>query len=521
MKIKAYLLTAVTAVALTFAGRMLLGSFKTHAPERAGAGHDMNMAASTISMLPTEAQAKNLLNTMRRHREWVDVPFRSSHVWAFLVYPERANKAPAVVVMAREQAASDWIREVADQVAAAGFIAIVPDLLTGMGPKGGDTESFSGPVGIKRALDQMGPKEIAARAEAVRSYAITLPAANGMSAYLEADKRTGKVDVSVNAASYGTASAQFVLDEETWPAVMSFLAYRTHDKPIFEANYDEHSLHFAMAAQMARNAPEIGEPGAPGGDASYAQKRPNIPAGFYTARATLAASKLQHEWVDIPVGDVKVRTWVEYPAGTGKAGVVIVMQHGAGRDEWVRSIADQLAQSGFIAVAPDAWAGTGPNGGGFDSFEYVDDAIRAGGKVNQDEIMRRYIAAREWALKLPRANGKTASIGFCMGGGHSFRMAGEVPENAAAVFYGTPPDDAAMAKIQGPVIAFYGENDARVTATAEPTIAKMKQLGKAFEPHIYPKTTHSFMIFQEVAGNPAAVKDAWPRVIELFKKQLM
>jgi dienelactone hydrolase len=48
----------------------------------------------------------------------------------------------------------------------------------------------------------------------------------------------------------------------------------------------------------------------------------------------------------------------------------------------------------------------------------------------------------------------------------------------------------------------------------------MRLLGKTFEPHIYPQTTHSFVLFQEVAGNPAAVKDAWPRAIAFLKKQL-
>jgi carboxymethylenebutenolidase len=135
--------------------------------------------------------------------------------------------------------------------------------------------------------------------------------------------------------------------------------------------------------------------------------------------------------------------------------------------------------------------------------------------------MRRFKAPRDYALRLPKANGKSASLGFCAGGSNSFRFAGEVPEmNGAVVFYGGPPEDAVMAKIQSPVIGFYGENDVRVTAAVEPTAAKMKSLGKIYEPQIYPKTTHSFVLFQEVGGNPAAVRDAWPRAIAFLKKQL-
>ena len=124
-------------------------------------------------------------------------------------------------------------------------------------------------------------------------------------------------------------------------------------------------------------------------------------------------------------------------------------------------------------------------------------------------------------MKLPRANGKSATIGFCDGGGQSFRFAALNPEvNGAVVYYGTPPTDEEMAKIKAPVIGFYGENDARVTSTVAPTTEKMEKLGKVYEPHVYAKTTHSFLYFQEMAGNPAATNDAWPRTIAFFKKHL-
>jgi carboxymethylenebutenolidase len=207
-----------------------------------------------------------------------------------------------------------------------------------------------------------------------------------------------------------------------------------------------------------------------------------LPASYYTATATLAKSKLRREWVDIPFGNVKLHTWIEYPEGNNKTGVVILMQHAVGVDDWMRSVADQLALQGFIALAPDIWSGAlGPNGENRDAFKFPDDAMKAAaGKINADETQRRYMAAREYALKLPRANGKSGSIGFCAGGGNSFRFAADVPElNAAVVFYGTPPTEDLAAKINAPVLGFYGENDARVTATVEPTIALMKKLGKS------------------------------------------
>ena len=97
-------------------------------------------------------------------------------------------------------------------------------------------------------------------------------------------------------------------------------------------------------------------------------------------------------------------------------------------DDWQRALADQLASQGFIAIAVDLHSGLGPNGGNYDSFGGTDEVMRATARINQDEMQTRYKAGLEWGKKLPRWNGKAASIGFCMGGGNSFRFAGEVPE---------------------------------------------------------------------------------------------
>lgn len=145
--------------------------------------------------------------------------------------------------------------------------------------------------------------------------------------------------------------------------------------------------------------------------------------------------------------------------------------------------------------------------------------MKATAKITADETQSRFKTAWNYAIKLPHSNGKGATIGFCAGGGSSFRFAAEVPElRAAVVYYGTPPTEAEMARIKAPVLGFYGENDARVTSTVEPTIAAMKKLGKVYEPHVYPKATHTFVMFPEIAGNPAAVSDSWPRAIAFMNQ---
>jgi carboxymethylenebutenolidase len=312
---------------------------------------------------------------------------------------------------------------------------------------------------------------------------------------------------------------------------MTFLNVQTNNHPIAGSNPntpEDHSMHMAMAGMehmgmaMAQ-APDQGKKGGRGPAGYPIGKLPDLPAGTFNAHTVVTNSKLKKEFVDIEMaGGVKLHTWVEYPDGDAKAPIVLVMQHGPGMDDWQRALADQLALQGFIAIAPDLHSGLGPNGGNYDSFSGTDEVMRSTARVSPDEQQARYKAAYEWGKKLPRWNGKVASIGFCMGGGNSFRFAVENPEvNAAVSFYGATPPKEQLAKVKAPVLAFYGEDDARVTAAAEPTAANMKELGKSFEYHIYPHATHGFLEFQDLAGNPNATADSWARTITFLKSNTM
>src|SRR5881227_528472 len=92
-------------------------------------------AADDAKIPPPEAQAKAVLDKSPRHADYVDVPAPNGKtIKAFVVYPEVKEKAPVVIVIHEIFGLSDWIRGVTDQLAADGFIAIAPDLISGMGP---------------------------------------------------------------------------------------------------------------------------------------------------------------------------------------------------------------------------------------------------------------------------------------------------------------------------------------------------------------------------------------------------
>lgn len=267
--------------------------------------------------------------------------------------------------------------------------------------------------------------------------------------------------------------------------------------------------------------PGRGDGGRGGRGGGNQQKAENLPAGLFTAKRYATMPTQRHEWVDIASGTVKLHTWISYPPGEDKAGVVILMQHEPGLDDWMRAAADQVAHDGFIAVAPDLLSGRGPGGGTTDAFLSPDEAIKASLKVTPAEWVRGYRAARDYGLKLARANGKSACIGFSTGAMNSFRLAADEPMlNAAVVFYGPAPADDVLARIKAPVLALYGELDPQVAGTVQATAGAMKRLGKTFEMHVYPHATNFFLIYQDMAQNGAATNLAWPTAIEFLKQHL-
>ncbi len=130
---------------------------------------------------PTEATAPDRLNSSPRHGEWVDVTLPGSDVpvSTWVVYPERAGSAPIILVIHEIFGLTDWVRGVADQFAAEGFIAVAPDLLSGMGPDGGGTASLGERDTVVATIRTLEPDERARRLDAVRLYALDIPAGNG------------------------------------------------------------------------------------------------------------------------------------------------------------------------------------------------------------------------------------------------------------------------------------------------------------------------------------------------------
>jgi carboxymethylenebutenolidase len=233
----------------------------------------------------------------------------------------------------------------------------------------------------------------------------------------------------------------------------------------------------------------------------------------------LNSSPRHGEWVDIKSGARTIKAFVVYPERKEKTPVLLVVHEIFGVTDWARSLCDELAEAGVIAVVPDLLSGQ--------KFEDVDGARKAISALSKEQVKADLDATADYALtKIPSCNGTLAICGFCWGGGVTFAYANENPKlKAAYSFYGTAPNEASeVANIACPVYGFYGEKDERVNATIPKAEELMKAGGKKYEPVIYKGAGHGFMRSGEPAdpnvreADKKARDEAWTRWKALLKQ---
>jgi carboxymethylenebutenolidase len=274
-----------------------------------------------------------------------------------------------------------------------------------------------------------------------------------------------------------------------------------------QAEADEHAGHDTGTAAAA---------------SATASTDSTIAPSAANARQRLEASPRHGEWAMIPAGSGdSVRAWVVYPERSDKAPVVLVVHEIFGLSTWIRSVADQLAADGFIAIAPDLLTGkysvSSPN----DTLS-ADSARALIRTLDDADVQRRLSAAARYGMALPSAQQHYGIVGFCWGGSTSFAhaVAGTPELGAAVVYYGTPPED--LAKVHAPVLGLYGQNDNRVTSTVPAADSAMKSLDKTYEHFIFDGAGHGFLRAQDGqnGANGAAAAQAWPKTVAWFDKYL-
>ncbi|HEV8001647.1 MAG TPA: dienelactone hydrolase family protein [Planctomycetaceae bacterium] len=231
------------------------------------------------------------------------------------------------------------------------------------------------------------------------------------------------------------------------------------------------------------------------------------------AKEKLDKSPRHREYIEFKAGRRNLQAFVAYPEVAHKATTVLVVYEIFGLTDWAKEAVDEFAAAGYIAIAPDFLSGGGNAG----------EAVRAVSKLPEEQVMADLDAAYAYAKTLPAANGKVVVAGFCWGGGMAFSYAAHRKDlSAAFVFYGRPPQQRQISELHCPVYGFYGEKDARITATVDQTKTFAANAGKKYEPVIYRGAGHGFMRTGEQPGavpdNAKARNEAWRRLKELLPK---
>ena len=223
------------------------------------------------------------------------------------------------------------------------------------------------------------------------------------------------------------------------------------------------------------------------------------------------------EWVWIKRAIDSVRAYVAYPERRDPAPAVIVIHEIFGLTDWEPTVGDKLAGNGFVAIVPDMLSsrfGISPGS--------PDSGRKLMAQLTPEGITADLNAAYEYVNGLPAVRkDRVGVIGFCWGGGQTFRYATNNPRlKAAVVCYGPSPDTTTLERIQATILGVYGENDARVN-TPLPTVARiMKEKGKRFEADSYPGTGHGFLKPGRKGSETNQVQKAWDKILAFFGAEL-
>ncbi|UOF92573.1 dienelactone hydrolase family protein [Fodinisporobacter ferrooxydans] len=270
---------------------------------------------------------------------------------------------------------------------------------------------------------------------------------------------------------------------------------------------------------------------------------------------------LHAEWIDYGTNN-QFRAFLAKPANNSHTlPAIIVIQEIWGVDHHIQDVTKRFAQAGYLAIAPDLFAegGERPDALQPDRIEGIKAFLESlpptawGSEEQREAALAKLPDPKQTELRETfrtlfgdvlakidhyagqlqetsmflknqhevTKNQPIGSVGFCMGGALSALLASKDPNiHAAVIFYGNAPKPEAISHIQCPVLGFYGELDKRITDAVPAFAAAMKEAGKSYEYHVYPKAHHAFFNDTRASYNPTAARDAFARTLGFFNEQL-
>ncbi len=210
--------------------------------------------------------------------------------------------------------------------------------------------------------------------------------------------------------------------------------------------------------------------------------------------------------------------YVAQPVGIAKAPGVLVIHENRGLQPHIEDVARRVAKAGYVAIAPDLVS----KSGGTKQFSDTAQISSILAQTNADEHVANLLEALKVLGNTTGVEAKRiAAMGFCFGGGLTWRLSTETPDLLAAVpFYGPAPDIAKVPNIKAAMLGIYGGNDSRINAGIPNLEAALKAVGTKYQIKIFEGANHAFHNDTGANYKKDAAEEAWRLTLEWFKKYL-
>jgi carboxymethylenebutenolidase len=219
--------------------------------------------------------------------------------------------------------------------------------------------------------------------------------------------------------------------------------------------------------------------------------------------------------VDFPGEGTTLKGYQAIPRGSGPYAIILVCHENRGLTPYIADVTRRLAKAGYAALAVDLLSRKGGT-----AALNADDVPGVLGNSPPEQFISDFRSGWNYLKGQAFAQGeRVGMVGFCFGGGVTWRAAVAMPELLAAVpFYGPLPPVADVPKIKAAVLAIYAGNDTRITSGAAPIEAAMQASNKVFEKIVYPNVDHAFHNDTGTRYAPQAAQDAWAKTLDWFGK---